>query len=167
MKKHFLASLAFVAALGSFSASAASLSEQSTITVDVVPFCSLTGPSDQVFNLTGGGFVQRVLYVQTFCNNGLPYTIETDTQSNAEIALLHTNNGLSIPAFLRRQTAPMTYDAPWGSLANGEEWARIGTGGYENLMFRVDVNYDSIGGVFYNKPAVGTYSNTVNFTMIY
>lgn len=167
MKHNIITSLAVAAALSTAAASAASVSNQSTITVDVVPFCSLTGPSDQVFNLTSGGFSQRVLFVQTFCNRDLPYTLESDAAANGQVDLLDANSGLTIPAFLRRQTAPMTYEAPWGSLANGEEWARVGTGGPENLMFRVDVNHDSLGGVQYNKPAIGTYTNTVNFTMVY
>ena len=167
MKKHILTSIALAGVIAAASASAATLSNQSTVTVDVLPYCTFTGPSDQVFNLPNGGFAQRVLYVQAFCNKNLPYTVETDTQSNGEIGLLDSNSGLTVPAFLRRQTAPMTYDAPWGSIGNGEEWALIGTGQTQNLMFRVDVNYDSIGQVQFNKPAVGTYANTVNFTMIY
>lgn len=168
MKTAAKITLALAALLAGTATSAATLTEQSTITVDVLPYCQLTPPGDQVFDLSNGtNYAQRVTYLQVLCNQDMPYTLETDADPNGRVFLADQVSGLVVPAYLRQQTGPGAYDTPWGQAAYGEGWSRTGTGGLENVMFRIDVNYDSIGMVMGNKPAVGSYTKTVNFTLTY
>lgn len=167
MKKPMKLTLALAAILGATSASAATLSDQATITVDVIPYCQLTPPGDQVFDLSSNNFSQRVTYIQVYCNENLPYTLETDADPNGQVNLVDAGSGLVVPAYLRQQTGPGLYQAAWGQAAYGEAISRNGTGGIDNLMFRIDVNYDSLGGTYGIRPAVGSYTKTVNFTLTY
>lgn len=159
------------AALGAGSAHAATLNADMDITANVGASCALAGPGDQYFQIDQAASAPTLdTLVQVSCNLYLPYILETDAGPQGEVTLTDANTGKTLPVFLVRDTGGQAYTSPWGTQANGEEWAGYGTGTWEIKRFRMMVNHAPNyygGGSSFALPSVGTYVQTVNFTLTY
>ena len=159
------------AAIGAGSAHAATLNADMDITANVGASCALAGPGDHHFELSGGNsdaFLTTNILVS--CNLYLPYILETDAGPGGEVTLTDASTGKTLPIFLLRNNGGGVNDQAWSTQANGEEWSGYGTGDWEYKSFEIRVNNPPSfygGGSTFELPSVGTYVQTVNFTLTY
>lgn len=165
--------LAAITAIGAGSAHAATLNADMDITANVSASCQFSGPGDQNFVLGESGMTatSRQSFVLVNCNLYLPYILETDAGPQGEVTLTDASTGKTIPVFLIRDIGGDNFLEPWGSQANGEEWAGTGAGTWQYKKFLMDVNappsYYGGDTSRFKLPEVGTYVQTVNFTLTY
>lgn len=164
--------LAAITAIGAGSANAATVNADMDITANVSASCQFSGPGDQSFILgdSGSSSTSRQSFVLVNCNLYLPYIIETDAGPLGEVTLTDANTGKTLPVFLVQDIGGGNFTQPWGSQANGEQLVGTGAGTWEYKHFLMDVNSPPGyygGGSSFKLPEVGTYVQTVNFTLTY
>ena len=167
----FLTGLAVLGALSltATPAHADTLSDDFSISLEVVPSCSLNIPEDIDIDLRGvqdgirGDIPDWMLLgvgqsgrAVVVCNLDLPYTLEVDSGAAGGIVLMDASTSKSVPMRLLQADKLSV----WGQDANGNAIAGTGTGQSQEIMFWVDANWG------YTVP-VGTYTTrqvaTLNF----
>lgn len=171
LNKLLLPGLAVFGALSltTLPAHADTLSDDFSISLEVVPSCSLSIPNDIDIDLRGvqdgirGDIpdwmllgVSQSSHAIVLCNLDLPYTLEVDSGSAGAIVLTDSATSKSVPMRLLQADKVSV----WGQDANGNAIAGIGTGEAQDVMFWVDASWG------YTVP-VGTYTTrqvaTLNF----
>lgn len=175
MKNTLLASAIALAGVFGF-AGAASAQSINTAEVELelhVPTSCFVGVVDSVISATFGvlavdggmhtppGPVVETSSLAHACNADVPYTIEFSTGQNG---ITHVASADSIVPV--RILQGDSGEVPFGTVANGEEFATVGTGYQEVTSYRVSFNDDG-NGTLMPAPTPGDYSNVLTIEQMF
>lgn len=167
MKNTLLASAIALLLAAAGSASAQSINATEVELELHVPTACFIAVVDPVISATYGileiedgmvnhpGPVVETSFLAHGCNADVPYTIEFETSENGLTFVSSPDS--SVPVRILQGDSG---EVPFGTVANGEEFATVGTGYQEVTSYRVSFNDDG-NGTLMPAPTPGDYSNVV------
>lgn len=170
MKKTLLLSCLLTVLVGTSStAMADQVTDSGVITVNVQSGCDLFPVAD--VNLGDIGQISETMMstgIGVICNDQLPYTLELSSEVGGYFPITDSNTGRTYKVQLLK---PNQTEA-WGTIANGDELASIGTGQVQFHWAQVkwsnayNDNGNGTAGVWY-RPEKGDYYGQVTVTLNY